>query len=81
LSAIDLWCIKWCGALESSSAVGAAVPICISLKNCLESAEIISVLKCCASLMLSAVLPIAVGPTIAIRYFVFASMVLIFQIN
>jgi len=48
-----------------------AVPICISLKNCLESAEIISVLKCCANFMLKAVLPIAVGPTIEISVFLF----------
>jgi len=40
----------------------------ISLKNCLESAEIISVLKNLASDMLNAVFPIAVGPTIEIRY-------------
>jgi len=55
------------------------VPICISLKNCLESAEIISVLKCLASLILKAVLPMAVGPTMEIKYFggVFILIVLI----
>jgi len=41
----------------------------MSLKNWRESAEIISVSKCCASFILSAVFPMAVGPTIEMRYF------------
>jgi len=59
--------MKWCGAAESSSGEGFAVPISISLKNCRESAEMISVFRCCATCMARAVLPTAVGPTIEIN--------------
>jgi hypothetical protein len=51
----------------------------ISLKNCLESAEIISVLKCFAYFMLKAVLPIAVGPTMAIKNLVMVQFITIFM--
>src|SRR5690554_6045125 len=43
----------------------------ISLKNCLESAETIEVENSRARLMLREVLPMAVGPTIQMRNFLF----------
>jgi hypothetical protein len=55
--------MKWCGTMANSSAEGMAVPIVISLKNCLESAEIISEEKDLAIFKESFVFPIAVGPT------------------
>jgi hypothetical protein len=63
--------MKWCLAAANSSGEGTAVPICISLKNCRLSQEIISQLKCFAKVMLKDVFPMAVGPIIVIKYFIF----------
>src|SRR5690606_24098078 len=57
--------MKWWGAALSSKGEGTAVPTAISLKNCRESAEMISVWKCWANWMARAVFPMAVGPTTA----------------
>ena len=62
--------IKWCGTLESSSFVGLAVPMSIPLYICIESEEIISPLYFFASSIAKAVLPTAVGPTIAKTFMV-----------
>src|SRR5664279_1305447 len=56
--------------LESSAADGTAVPIFISRNICLESAEIITVLKDFASETVKGVFPEAVGPAITTRLFI-----------
>ena len=67
-SVMDLCPTKWCFAVASSWAVGAAVPIRISLKNCLESAETIGASKCFEMDKLVLVLPTPVGPRSTIKY-------------
>jgi hypothetical protein len=61
--------MKWCLTVLSCESEGTAVPIDISLKNCLESAEIISQPKRWARPIEISVLPTPVGPIKTIRKF------------
>ena len=65
---IEMKSIKWCGTPCISLTEGFAVPIESSLKNCLESAEIISQLNFFDNSIHNSVLPTAVGPAMTIIY-------------
>lgn len=75
--------MKWCLILLSWESDGTAVPIFISLKNCLESAEIISQLNFSAKSIEISVLPTQVGPSTTIRklFFVLVQVINIFEVG
>lgn len=71
--------MRWCCTAASSSELGTAVPMCISLKNCRESQEMISVLSFWAIFIPKAVLPMAVGPSITQSVLVFVELIELFK--